>query len=77
MVRTSAQTNVEDAPCGKRVGGHWHRDTDDHGLVLENLTYDCGCRYIHHQFHDGSGRARFIRHDGKVLMDERSPERGE
>jgi ferredoxin len=28
------------------------------------------CRQVHRQFHDGSGRVRVIRHDGKVLVDE-------
>jgi hypothetical protein len=68
---------AEDAPCGRQVGGHRYRDSDDQGLVLDDLVYACGCRHIHHQFHDGSGRVRLIRHDGKVLMDECSPERGE
>lgn len=68
---------TENAPCGKQARTHWYRDTDDDGLILENLIYACGCRYVYHQFHDGSGRARLIRHDGKALIDERSPERGE
>lgn len=77
MAWTSVQFTAEDAPCGKLVTGRRRRDIDNHGLILENLTYACGCRYMYYQFHDGSGRARLVRHDGRVLMDERSPERGE
>jgi hypothetical protein len=67
----------ERAPCGKEVAARWYQDSDGQGLVFERQIYACGCRQIRHEFHDGSGRGRIIRHDGKVLMDERSPERGD
>ncbi|WP_406230329.1 hypothetical protein [Nocardia sp. NBC_01009] len=41
-------------------------------MVIDNLRYDCGCRRIRREFHDGSIRIRIVRHDGKVLMDEHS-----
>lgn len=77
MVGSSIRFSNERAPCGKKMGGRWQQDADGQGLVLGNRTYACGCREVRQEFHDGSGRARIIRHDGKVLMDERSPERGE
>ena len=77
MVGTSIRFSSERAPCGKQVGGRQQQDSGGQGLVLDNRTYACGCRQVYREFHDGSGHARVIRHDGKVLMDEHSPERGE
>jgi hypothetical protein len=77
MVGRSVRFSSERAPCGKQKGGRRYRDADGEGFMLDNRTYACGCRQFHQQFHDGSGRARVVRHDGKVLVDERSPERGE
>jgi len=77
MVGRSVRFSSERAPCGKRMGGRRHVDGGSQGYILDNWTYACGCRRVHQQFHDGSGRAQTIRHDGKILVDERSPERGE
>ena len=77
MVGRNVRFSSERAPCGKQMSGRRHQDVDSQGFILDNRTYACGCRQIHQQFHDGSGRARIIRHDGKILEDERSPERGE
>lgn len=77
MVGRSVQFSSERAPCGKQMDGRRHQDSDCQGFILDNRTYTCGCRQVHQQFHDGSGRAQVIHHDGKVLMDEHSPERGE
>lgn len=77
MVRRSVRFSSERAPCGRQMDGRWHQDADSEGFILDNRTYACGCRQVHRHFHDGSGRAQIIRHDGKVLVDERSPERGE
>jgi len=46
-------------------------------MVFDDVNYDCGCRKIRHQFHDGSVRSRVIRHDGRVLLNELSAEHGE
>lgn len=77
MIGRSVRFSSERAPCGKQMGGRRHQDADSQGFILDNRIYACGCRQVYQQFHDGSGRARVIRHDGKVLVDERSPERGE
>ena len=72
MVGTSTHFTSEKAPCGKRSDGERHRENDDDGLVIDDLTYLCGCRRTRHEFHDGSVRIRTVRHDGKVLVDEHS-----
>jgi len=38
-------------------------------LTLE-VDFACGCRTIHHEYHDGSVSQKIIRHDGHVLVDE-------
>ena len=34
------------------------------------LFYDCGCRSIRHEYHDGNVSRNVVRHDGTVLEDE-------
>lgn len=72
MAVTSTHVTEEKAPCGKFVGGERHREDDDSGLIIDDLTYACGCRKSRHEYHDGSFRIRTVRHDGKVLADEHS-----
>jgi hypothetical protein len=62
----------EKAPCGRPADAVRHRDDDGDGLLIDDLTYSCGCRRTRHEFHDGSVRMRVVRHDGKVLADEHS-----
>lgn len=66
----------ERAPCGKAAEGERYREVDGEGLVFSDLYYDCGCRRIHHEFHDGSIRVQVLRHDGVVLAEDVSPEHG-
>lgn len=70
MVETKIRFTAERAPCGKFRDGVRHRALDDFGLIINDVTFDCGCRLVHHEFHDGSTRIRTIRHDGRVLSDE-------
>lgn len=70
MVGTSSHITGERAPCGKIKDADRHQESDDRGLIFDDLTFACGCRRIRHEFHDGSIRIRTVRHDGKVLMDE-------
>jgi hypothetical protein len=77
MVGTSVPFSSERAPCGRRVAGSRHRESDDDGLSYDDMNYSCGCRHISHQFHDGSTRIRIIRHDGRVLLNELSAEHAE
>jgi hypothetical protein len=63
----------ERAACGKIVGGERRRDEDDDGLRFDSVHYDCGCRERLHEFHDGSVHRTIVRHDGRVLVDERGP----
>lgn len=62
------------SPCGRVSEGDRHIENDDDGLNYDDVTYSCGCRETQHVYHDGSVRIRTIRHDGKVLKDERSGE---
>lgn len=77
MASTTVNFTSERAPCGKQVDGHRHRESDDEGFVIDDLTYACGCRTIHHEFHDGSVRVKVVRHDGKVLRDEDTADHAE
>ena len=68
-ITTSRFTN-EKAPCGQVVDGERFRDRDEECLLSDEMFYDCGCRSIHHEYHDGSVSANVVRHDGTVLEDE-------
>jgi hypothetical protein len=72
VVNTKIRFTAERAPCGKFRDGLRHQELDDYGLAIKDVTYDCGCRRVHHEFHDGSTRIRVVRHDGRVLSDETS-----
>lgn len=72
MLRTTSEFTAKRSPCGKVADGRRHREDDDEGLVIDDLTFTCGCRQSRHMFHDGSVRIRTVRHDGKVLIDEHS-----
>ncbi|WP_158847784.1 hypothetical protein [Saccharothrix deserti] len=72
MVATSTHFTSEKAPCGRLKDGEHHREDDGDGFIVDHVDYACGCRRSRHEFHDGSVRIRVVRHDGKVLSDERS-----
>jgi hypothetical protein len=63
MVGTRTQFSGEQAPCGRVVAGEHYREEDDQGLVIYDQYYDCGCRQIRHEYHDGSVRTTATRHD--------------
>ena len=68
-ITTSRFTN-EKAPSGQVVNGDRFRDRDDECLLSDELFYDCGCRNIRHEYHDGSVSFNRVRHHGTVLEDE-------
>jgi hypothetical protein len=74
MVATTTHFAKQKAPCGRTADGDHHVEGDDDGFTYDAFRYACGCREIRHVYHDGTTRFRTIRHDGKVLMDERSGE---
>ena len=76
MVGTKIHFTAEEAPCGKIVAGDHYVDEDGCGLVLRDEYYDCGCRRIRHEYHDGSTEVRVIRHDGKPYKPELGPDHG-
>ncbi len=70
MSITTTHFTSEEAPCGQVVDGERFRDRDDECLLSDELFYDCGCRNIRHEYHDGSVSSNVVRHDGTVLEDE-------
>ena len=70
MASTSTGFKGQKAPCGRIVDGESYQDQDEQGLVIDDRFYDCGCRTIRHEYHDGSMSQKVVRHDGKVLVDE-------
>ena len=65
----------EKAPCGQLVGGERFRDEDEECLLSDEHFFECGCRSIRHEYHDGSVSLKVTRHDGKVVVDELDAER--
>jgi hypothetical protein len=74
MAATTTHFPKQKAPCGRMQEGDHHVESDDDGLSFDDRKYSCGCREIRHVYHDGGVRIRTIRHDGKVLRDERCGE---
>ncbi|MBT2506467.1 MULTISPECIES: hypothetical protein [Streptomyces] len=74
MVGNTIDFTEERAPCGRIVDGLRYQEDDTAGLVIDEVTYACGCRRVRHEFHDGSVRIRTVRHDGTVVHDEHSGE---
>ena len=58
------------APCGKQHDGERYVTEDQQGLVTEEISYSCGCKSTHEEFHDGSFHRMTVDHHGKVLLDE-------
>ena len=76
MVGTMIHFTNEKAPCGKVVAGDHYVDDDGLGMVLRDEYYKCGCRRIHHEYHDGSTDEHVTRHDGKPCRTELGPDHG-
>ena len=70
MPITTSRFTDEKAPCGQVVDGERLQDRDDECLLSAEMFYDCGCRSIRHEYHDGSVSVNVVRHDGTVLEDE-------
>ena len=70
MPSSSNSFTGQKAPCGQSVDGQCHEDRDDEGLIVRDLFYACGCRSLHHEFHDGSLTRKIVHHNGHVLVDE-------
>ena len=58
------------APCGQLEDGQRIRDEDDDCLLSDERSYECGCRTVRHEYHDGSFSSRVVRHDGTIVLDE-------
>jgi hypothetical protein len=70
MVATNTSFTQQQAPCGRLVHGETYQDRDEETLLTLEIDYSCGCRTVHHEYHDGSVSRKVIRHDGHVLVDE-------
>ena len=70
MPITTSRFTDEKAPCGQVLDGERLQDRDDECLLSDEMFYDCGCRSIRHEYHDGSVSVNVVRHDGTVLEDE-------
>lgn len=64
------------APCGKRSDGETVVDDDDFGLLIRDVFFECGCRQIRHEYHDGSIHVTTTRHDGKRVKDQSAADHG-
>jgi len=69
-VDTSGSFKSQPAPCGRVVDGENFQDQDDDTVVTRETDFACGCRSIHHEYHDGTVSRKVVRHDGVVLLDE-------
>jgi hypothetical protein len=74
MVGNRTGFTGQQAPCGKIVNGAHIEDSDDQGLVVHGEYYECGCRQIRHEYHDGGVGTRSIRHDGHKVKEQPSPD---
>jgi len=70
MVATNTSFMQQQAPCGRLVDGETYQDRDEETLLTLEVDFACGCRTVHHEYHDGSVSRKVVRHDGHVLLDE-------
>ena len=74
MAVVNTRFTAQQAPCGRIVDGEHMQDQDEECLVSDEWFYACGCRIIHHEYHDGTISSMVVRHDGKTLTDEMEAE---
>jgi hypothetical protein len=76
MVGTRIRFAHEQAPCGRTVDGEHYRDNDEEGFVVRDEYYECGCRTILHEYHDGSVHTTALHHNGTVVRERFAPDHG-
>ncbi|GAA2361525.1 hypothetical protein [Nonomuraea africana] len=76
MTGTRTPFAPEIAPCGRQCGGERFVEDDGYGLLIRDQYFDCGCRRIRHEYHDGSIHLTAVRHDGKPVRDQVQPDHG-
>jgi hypothetical protein len=76
MTGTRRRFTGENAPCGGQGDGEHFMDDDGYGLLIRDQYFDCGCRRIRHEYHDGSIHTSVVRHDGKRVMEPTEPDHG-
>jgi hypothetical protein len=70
MTTSITRFDLQAAPCGLPYEGQRYLAGDQHGLVIEDMRFACGCRATKEEFHDGSLHRMVLLHGGKVLVDE-------
>jgi hypothetical protein len=70
MTKSITRFDIQVAPCGLLYDGERYLTGDQHGLVIEDMRFACGCRAAKEEFHDGSLHRMVLLHVGKVLADE-------
>ncbi len=70
MSTATTQFTNEKALFGQVVDGERFRDWNDECVLSDELFYDCGCRSIRHEYHDGSVSRSAVRHDGSAPDEE-------
>ncbi|MFD1934242.1 MULTISPECIES: hypothetical protein [Nonomuraea] len=76
MTGSRTPFSPETAPCGRTSGGERLVDDDGYGLLIRDQYFDCGCRRIRHEYHDGSIHLSAVRHDGKRVREQDQPDHG-
>ncbi|WP_084960376.1 hypothetical protein [Thermoactinospora rubra] len=76
MSGTRTPFSPETAPCGRRSAGERLVDDDGYGLLIRDQYFECGCRRIRHEYHDGSIHIASIRHDGKRVTEPSAADHG-
>jgi membrane-bound inhibitor of C-type lysozyme len=60
----------QQAPCGRIVESERYEDHDDEVVMTQEVDYQCGCRTVQREYHDGTVSRKVVLHDGRVLVDE-------
>jgi hypothetical protein len=66
---TTTRFSSAEAPCGRHTDGEVFQDDDEQAVVTREVDFDCGCRTIRHEYHDGSIAEKVLHHNGTVLLD--------
>lgn len=69
MSCTTTRFSRAEAPCGRIGDGEIFEDADEQAVLTREVDFDCGCRAIRHEYHDGSVAEKVVHHNGTVLVD--------
>ncbi len=69
MPSTTTRFSSTQAPCGLIIDGEVFQDDDEQAVVTREMDFNCGCRTIRHEYHDGAIAEKVVHHNGTVLVD--------